>query len=42
MGVRFAGDALHEVDEDGDLLEDDTLLLLLNAHTEAVDFQLTR
>jgi isoamylase len=40
MGVRFAGDALHEVDENGDLLEDDTLLLLLNAHTEAIDFRL--
>jgi isoamylase len=40
MGVRFAGDALHETDENGDLLEDDTLLLLLNAHTGPVDFQL--
>jgi isoamylase len=40
MGVRLAGDALHEVDENGDLLEDDTLLLLLNAHTEAVPFTL--
>jgi isoamylase len=40
LGVRFGGDALHEVDENGDLLEDDTLLLLMNAHTEPVDFQL--
>jgi isoamylase len=40
LGVRLAGEALNEVDEDGNLLEDDTLLLLLNAHTEAVDFTL--
>jgi isoamylase len=40
LGVRLAGDALHEVNENGDLLEDDTLLLLLNAHTEEVEFQL--
>ncbi|HSJ07133.1 MAG TPA: glycogen debranching protein GlgX [Longimicrobiales bacterium] len=40
MGVRLAGDALVEVDEDGDLMYDDTLLLLLNAHTGAVDFRL--
>jgi isoamylase len=40
LGVRFAGDALSEVDENGDLVEDDTLLLLMNAHTEPVDFRL--
>jgi isoamylase len=40
LGVRFGGDALGEVDENGDLLEDDTLLLLLNAHSEAVEFTL--
>jgi isoamylase len=40
LGVRFGGDALGEVDENGDLREDDTLLLLLNAHTEAVEVRL--
>jgi isoamylase len=40
LGVRLAGDALGEVDEDGELLQDDTLLLLLNAHHEPVDFTL--
>jgi isoamylase len=40
LGVRFGGDALHEVDDNGDLVVDDTLLLLMNAHTEPVDFRL--
>jgi isoamylase len=40
LGVRLAGDALHEMDENGEFVEDDTLLLLLNAHTEPVDFRL--
>jgi isoamylase len=40
LGVRLAGDALGEVDENGDLLEDDTLLLLMNAHHESVPFRL--
>jgi glycogen operon protein len=38
MGVMLAGDALGEVDEAGSLVVDDTLLLLLNAHTQPVDF----
>jgi isoamylase len=40
LGVMLAGNALGEVDENGDLVMDDTLLLLMNAHTEAVDFRL--
>ncbi|CAN5713709.1 glycogen debranching protein GlgX [soil metagenome] len=40
LGVRFAGDALGELDENGELLEDDMLLLLMNAHTAAVPFRL--
>ena len=40
LGVMFAGDALGEVDRNGDLVMDDTLLLLLNAHTDAVEFRL--
>jgi isoamylase len=40
LGVRFGGDALSEVSADGELLKDDTLLLLMNADTRAVDFTL--
>jgi isoamylase len=40
LGVRLAGDALGEVDETGELQQDDTLLLLVNAHSEAVPFRL--
>jgi glycogen operon protein len=40
LGVMLAGDALAEVDERGDLIEDDTLLLLMNAHVESMPFRL--
>jgi isoamylase len=40
LGVRFGGDALAEMDQDGHILQDDTLLLLMNAHVEAVPFKL--
>ena len=40
LGVMLGGGVLGDVDESGELLEDDTLLLLFNAHTEAVDFRL--
>ncbi|HEX2166745.1 MAG TPA: glycogen debranching protein GlgX [Longimicrobiales bacterium] len=40
LSVMLAGDALGEVDEEGNLVVDDTLLLLLNAHTEPVQFKL--
>jgi isoamylase len=40
LGVMLAGDALGEVDEAGNLVVDDTLLLLLNAHSEAIEFRL--
>ena len=40
LGVMLAGDALGEVDETGDLVVDDTLLLMLNAHTEPIEFRL--
>ena len=40
MGVMLAGEALGEVDESGSLVVDDTLLLLLNAHTQPVNFRL--
>ncbi len=38
MGMRLAGDAIDEVDEQGKRLVGDTLLVLLNADDNAVDF----
>ncbi|HYO91132.1 MAG TPA: glycogen debranching protein GlgX [Pyrinomonadaceae bacterium] len=40
LGIRFAGDAIDEVDERGRRITDDTLLLLLNAHDKQVSFTL--
>jgi isoamylase len=40
IGVRLDGSALDELGEDGDLVRDDDLLLLLNAHDGDVDFTL--
>jgi glycogen operon protein len=40
LGVRLAGDAIDEVDERGEHIVDDTLLLLLNADADAVQFRL--
>ncbi|HEX8141602.1 MAG TPA: glycogen debranching protein GlgX [Pyrinomonadaceae bacterium] len=40
LGVRLAGDAIDEVDERGNRIVDDTLLILLNAYYEAVPFTL--
>jgi glycogen operon protein len=40
LGLRLAGDAIEEVDEAGEIIRDDTFLLLLNAHHEPVDFVL--
>jgi len=40
LAVRLAGDAIDEVDERGNRVTDDTLLLLLNAHHRAVSFVL--
>ncbi|MDY0041335.1 MAG: glycogen debranching protein GlgX [Desulforhabdus sp.] len=43
LGVLLAGnsDAMDEVDERGNAISDDTMLLLLNAHYEAVSFIIT-
>lgn len=38
LGVRFNGDALEIQDERGRRVQDDTLLLLLNAHHEPIPF----
>jgi glycogen operon protein len=40
LGVRLAGDLIGDVDEKGELLVGETLLLLLNAHHEALPFTL--
>src|SRR4029078_4240759 len=40
IAVRLDGSALDEVDEDGHTIVDDDLLLILNAHTDSVQFTL--
>ncbi|MCO5176118.1 MAG: glycogen debranching protein GlgX [Thermomicrobiales bacterium] len=38
LGMRLGGDALNEVDENGDAIVDDTLLILLSAYDQPIDF----
>ncbi len=40
IGVRLAGDMINDVDSHGQPIVGDTLLLLLNAHWEQLDFKL--
>ena len=40
LAIRLAGDAIEERDEKGRAIEDDTLLILLNAHHHALAFTL--
>jgi glycogen operon protein len=40
LGVRLAGDLIGDVDSRGEPIVDDTMLLLLNAHHEAIPFTL--
>jgi glycogen operon protein len=40
LGVRLAGDMIGDVDERGEPIKGDTLLLLLNAHWEEIPFTL--
>jgi glycogen operon protein len=40
LGLRLAGDALAEVDAEGNRIVDDTFLVLLNAHHEPMGFTL--
>jgi glycogen operon protein len=40
LGVRLAGDLIGDVDERGEPIRGDTLLILLNAHHEELPFQL--
>lgn len=38
LALRLAGDAIDEVDQQGRPIVDDTLLILLNAHCDPIDF----
>lgn len=38
LGLRLAGDAIEEVDEHGEPITDDTILIVLNGHYEAINF----
>ncbi|MBZ0159335.1 glycogen debranching protein GlgX [Candidatus Methylomirabilis sp.] len=38
FGLRLAGDAIDEVDSQGERIVDDTLLILLNAHKDVIPF----
>jgi glycogen operon protein len=40
FGLRLAGDAIPETDAEGQPTVDDTLLILINAHHEPIDFTL--
>jgi glycogen operon protein len=40
LGVRLAGDIINEVDERGEGISGDTLLILMNAHWETINFTL--
>ncbi len=40
FGLRLAGDAIAELDDRGNRIADDTLLILLNAHHETIPFTL--
>ena len=40
FGLRLAGDAIAEVDREGNPIVDDTFVILLNSHHERVDFVL--
>ena len=40
LGVFYAGDGLDDVDDEGNCLIDDDMLLLVNSHSEPIDFSL--
>ena len=40
LGMRLAGDLIHDTDERGEPIKGDTLLLLINAHWEEIPFTL--
>lgn len=40
IGMTLVGDAIDEVDERGNMIIDDTMLVMLNAHSESISFTL--
>ena len=42
LGMRLAGDLIGEIDEQGELIKGDSILLLMNAHHEAISFMLPK
>ncbi len=40
FGVLWAGDVIEDLDETGQKIEGDSLLILLNAHHEPISFQI--
>ncbi|MFQ5580645.1 MAG: hypothetical protein ACE5FZ_08530, partial [Nitrospiria bacterium] len=40
LGIRLAGDAIEELDKNGNRITGETLLILMNAHHEDVPFAL--
>jgi glycogen operon protein len=42
LGIRLAGDLINEVDERGEPIVGDTLLMIMNAHWERIDFTMPR
>jgi len=40
LGVFYAGEGLDDVDENGDCLKDDDMLLLVNSYSKPIDFSL--
>ncbi|MEP7050569.1 MAG: glycogen debranching protein GlgX [Pseudomonadota bacterium] len=40
LGVFYAGEGLDDVDENGDTVKDDDMLILVNSHIEPIDFLL--
>ncbi len=40
LGVFYAGEGLDDVDQNGDTLKDDDMLILVNSHSEPIDFLL--
>ena len=42
LGMRLAGDLIGEIDERGEPIKGDSILLLMNAHHEAISFMLPK
>jgi isoamylase len=42
LGLRLSGEDIDEVDEQGELIRDETFLILMNAHYESISFVLPK